>query len=195
MLSDERETLQEALERLEAERTRRSEYKGAPFVGHELADGRLARVLTGVPRTSAESEWYSQNSSGPTAPGVPDVSGAEELVPLQHGIAASQIFSLPSGPTQAPTDWTVNFRAPNGPSGRVTVEVDPGDGKRDCGEVAEGDWSVHGDELILKMGKEPATAHPLMGRSPTVVARKALHEQVNKSAFHRRLRYPTTGIV
>jgi N-acetylmuramoyl-L-alanine amidase len=183
MFSDE-ETLREALAKLESEKARRNKHKDAPFFDCEVPDLGIVRVLTGVPRSEAEGVWYAKNCPEPRAPAMPQVSGAEDLVPLQHGIAAAQIFekvdSLPSEPPL---------------SGRVRIEVDPGNGADDCGVVAEADWAVHGDELVLKIGNEPATLHPLMGGYPVAVAKRALREKVKESAFHRRLQYPTIGIV
>jgi hypothetical protein len=77
----------------------------------------------------------------------------------------------------------------------VRIEVDPGDGAADCGVIAEGDWSVHDDALILKIAGTPATAHPLMGRDPLSVAKKALRERLKETVFNRPLRYSTIGIV
>jgi hypothetical protein len=80
-------------------------------------------------------------------------------------------------------------------SGRVQIQVSAGDGKDDCGEIAEATYTVSGDELVLKIGNAPATLHPLMGGDPIAVARRALRERLKETAFHRRLHYPTTGIV
>jgi hypothetical protein len=72
MFSDEeRATFEEALAKLEAERARRNKHKDAPLVDLELFDGRLARVLTGVPRNDAEAAWFEKNRPVPTAPSVP----------------------------------------------------------------------------------------------------------------------------
>jgi hypothetical protein len=81
-------------------------------------------------------------------------------------------------------------------SGRVRIEVDAGDGTdSDCGVVALADWSVSGDELLLKIADKPATLHYLLGRDPETVAREVLREKVKESAFHRRLRHPPVSIV
>jgi hypothetical protein len=167
---------------------------GDPARGSHNDDGGPVTVIyTGVPRAGDPPSEYDD---APPLHSYPSGELAAELA-LTGPATASSGLSL--GPGEAASETATLGAVSSQPTQTPTCiyAVVRFAGENDPGEIAEGLWSVAGDELVVtSLTGQPLGRHQLReGEDAQRVVRQMLRESSAASAFSRPLRYPKTNVV